>query len=270
MLTLLLMTSAEAGGWTQPKGAHYLKVWSRTLAGDKGFFADGSVESIGASYLDVAAGVYGEWGLSDAWTAVVSATPLGFSRLTDATIYSASSLVGVRRALLTGDLKLAAEARAGGTPPIGEVSLGYGVGEETGLDSGSAKQWYWQPVVATAQAEAELQAGYGLPWGWVTASAGGRWTSSAELPESILATAGVGRSGERLTLSLNLSALQPLQPIEDAVNVSGAGATGYVGVEPGLSVRLTEHLSLAASAGGVLTAKANAATPSLNLGIEHR
>ena len=36
MLALLILHSAHAGGWTQPEGAHYLKVWSRTLVGNLG------------------------------------------------------------------------------------------------------------------------------------------------------------------------------------------------------------------------------------------
>jgi hypothetical protein len=271
MLTLLLLTHAHAGGWTQPRGAHYLKVWSRTLIGGQGFLADGGLGVLDASYRDVALGVYGEWGLRDDWTLVVSSTPLGLSQVIDRTVYTGSTLLGVRRALATGNLKVAAEARVGGTPPVGDAVIGAGAAtpvDELSIYDGTLV-WYWQPAVATAQAEAEAQVGYGLPWGWVTATAGGRWTSSAELPEAILASAGVGRSGERLTVSFSLSTLQPLAPVTEA-NVSGAGATRYIGVEPAVSLRLTERTSLALSGGGAMMAQANAATPALNIGIEHR
>ena len=235
--------------------------------------ADGEVVQLDGAYIDVAAGVYGEWGLTDTWTAVVTSTPLGFATVTDSTVYSGTTLLGVRRALSTGDLKLAVEARAGGAPPIGDEWVGSGT-LNVFSPLTTPVRWFWQPVVPTFQAEGELQLGRGFSWGWVSAAAGGRWTSSSELPESILGLLAAGGSYKRLGLSLSLSTVQPLTPITDderiPVNVSGAGATRYIGFEPGLSVRLTERLSLTTSIGGAMMAQSNAATPAFNLGIEHR
>ncbi|MEL6345528.1 MAG: hypothetical protein AAFV53_20635 [Myxococcota bacterium] len=263
---LWLVASAAAGGWTQPAGAHYLKVSQRTLIGDQGFDLDGETFDLdGGRYSDFTMNIYGEWGVTDDWTLVITSTPIGRGYVETATQsrsgwYSGTSLVGVRRRLSDAALKLAAEARAGGVPPLGAQQLAADVGQG----------WFWQTTVPTAQAEAEIQAGVGLPWGWAAASVGGRWQSAAELPAvSILGTASIGWTGKRLGVSLQLSTVQPLEPVT-ALNISGAGATRYIGVEPGLSVPLGERLSLVASMGGVLTAQANAATPAINVGVAHR
>ncbi|MFT4977026.1 MAG: hypothetical protein ACI8S6_002931 [Myxococcota bacterium] len=261
MLIILLSSAAFAGGWTQPAGAHYLKVWSRTLVGTDGFFADGSIASLDPEtrYRDLSLGIYGEYGITDAWTLALVTTPLGHTRLPDDSgLYSGLTMLGARRALLTGDLRLAVEARAGGVPT-----------QTSPRTTGADDAWFWQSVVPTAQAEAELQAGFGWSQNWVTASAGGRWQGADALAPSIIGLVSIGRSGKRLMPSLQVSTVQPLQEVT-AANISGAGQTRYIGVEPGLGIRLGEHLSAVVGLGGALAAQANAAAPSLSVGLSHQ
>lgn len=275
-LLMAFSTTALAGGWTQPDGGHYLKVWSRALVGGAGFFEDGAVVPLSpeTTYRDVNLNLYGEYGITDDWTVTVSAAPVGYAALSaegdlglglvapsGSNLYSGLMLVGARRALLTEAVRLAVEGRAGGTLPQ-DTALGGGI-----IDGDTV--WFWRSAVPTAQAELELQAGYGWGRSWVTAAVGGRYQSAAELLPSMLGGVSVGRSGERVSLSFGVSTVQPLGPVEDA-NISGAGQTRYIGVEPGVAVKLTERLSLVASVGGAPLAQANAATPAFNLGFSHQ
>ena len=273
-LLTMLTSPGRAGGWTQPQGAHYLKVWERTLVGTRGFRTDGEVFDLGeeARYTDLTLNLYAEVGVTDAWTVVLSTTPVGRGFVEDDTDlsadggggtsqwYSGTTLVGARRRLLDGDVKLAAEGRVGGVPPLGDARIGEDFGEG----------WFWQTAVPTLQAEGELQVGRGLRRGWVTAAVGGRWQSAAALPAAtVLGSVSAGWTFGRASPSLMLSTVQPLEPVS-APNISGSGATRYIGLEPGVSVRLGERWSAVASMGSVLMAEANAATPSLNVGLEHR
>ena len=264
---LLASPGARAGGWTQPEGAHYLKVWTRTLLGQVGdgqvFFADGELRKIADDYEDHALNVYGELGLTDAWTLILAATPAGRASVGDRrATYIGQLGAGIRRALATGDLKVAAEARYRWAPDVGAKVLASGLAE--------GRPWLYQATVPSHFLEAELQLGHGLPWGWVAANAGFAQATSEDIGGAIKAGGQLGYSGPAgLVGDLRLGVVEPVDDI-DATNASGAGRSRYLGVGLGLSWWFSKRWAVSLGVGSALYAASNAGTLSLELGLEHR
>ncbi len=266
-LLAVLVPTARAGAWTQPAGEHYVKLWTRTLVGKGIFGADGSRTPIDLVYVDSNVQAYGELGLTDHLTAVAALTPLGFAaHNADRTVYSGANVAGLRLGGTAGDVRLAVEARAGGVPPIGNDVVGGVLTSESG-------PYVYQPTVAGARVEAEVQAGGPLPFGWWVVAPGLRWWSADDLPLGVLVFAQLGWSiSEHWTTDLHVSVLEPLSPTEApaVANASGAGWTRYQGFGAAGSWWFEPQWGLQFGIEGVVGAAANAETPTIVLGVEHR
>jgi hypothetical protein len=266
-LLLLASATADAAAWTQEAGAHYAKLWTRSLVGKGIFAADGSRTPLGGWFTDVNVQAYGELGLTDHLTAVAALTPLGIaSHGGDTSAYLGPSMAGLRAGGALGSLRAAGELRLGGTPPVGDRPLGGIAVTENG-------PYTYQPALAAARIEGEAQLGGPLRFGWWVVAPGLRWQSAEELSLAVLTFAQLGWSiSERWTTDLHLSILEPLQPASApaVVNGSGAGWTRYQGFGAAGSWWLRPELGLQFGIEGVVTAMANAETPTLVLGVEHR
>ncbi|MFO0625822.1 MAG: hypothetical protein U0325_09425 [Polyangiales bacterium] len=264
-LALLLGgAEARAWGWTQPRGAHYLRVWARGLVGARGYLADGQIEPLGTSFVDVALHGYLEYGLTDDWTFVAQGRPVGWAQVGgDATGYTGELQVGLRRALLRGGWNVAAEVRYGLTPPWGDRALGAGVVR------GAA--WVYRPTVETQAFVGELQFGHGLGrLGWITSYVGVRSPTRPGLEASVHAGVQGGvRFGFGLMLAASVLTNVPLHGFTDS-NVSGAGNTRYVGWALDVAYAITPRWSLSVGVGGALLAASNAGALPVLVGFEHR
>jgi hypothetical protein len=259
----LASATAWAGAWTQPEGALYAKAWARFLAGENGYFADGEPQELGGRFTDLSLSLYAEYGLTPDWTLVLHSTPAGTASFegADQTFYVGPTRLGVRRALLTGPLKVAVEAHYGYAPPIGDEAI------VTGTVADQA--WFYAPTVETHMADAELQLGYGFSWGWASLSAGGRWYSAEGLDPALYGALQVGfQLPAGFVFDLQMLLHSPLGEVT-VNNVSGAGQTRYTGFALGLSWWFDEQwgINLGASGAG---AEANAAAIPFTLGVEHR
>ena len=181
---------AQAGGWTQPQGDYYVKIWERSVIGTGLFDVDGEIFDAGRSYADHALNVYGEVGFTDAWTVMVSSTPVGMSTFDGvSTPYVGATALGVRRALIASDNRLAASVMMGYAPAIGETTLGEGEAE--------GRSFVWIPAVQNPFLEAQLEYGRGFSWGWVTAGGGLRANGRSDMDPAAVGSAQIGRSGKR-------------------------------------------------------------------------
>ncbi len=257
-LALLLGGSAQAGAWTQPQGAYYVKIWDRSLIGPYGALSDGTLARV-PFYQDHALNAYGELGLTDALTLSAYATPLGYARQEKGTLYLGTAWVGLRRALLRERWRLAVEARVGGAPEAGIIGEGTAEGEP----------WLYRPAEGSLRGELELQLGRGLGRGWLVGSAGLVYLSAPDLDPGISGSLQVGRPFGEVQGAITLTLWQPFGPI-DVTNVSGAGETAYVGLVPEIAWWVDPSWALGLGVGGALYAHANAATPYLSLSVHHK
>ena len=251
-----------AGGWTQPQGQLYLKVWDRTLVGKKAFLTDGTIADLPESFQDHQLSAYFELGLSDEATLVARASPIGVSSYGDnLRLYSGGFALGLRHALLSGVVPVAVEARLGGRPsgPL------LGSGEARGA------AFSMTPVVGTAHFDFELQAGAALPYGfWASGSAGSVLYTEASLAPSLNGFLQLGwGSSFGLVLDLHLNFAHSTK-MDEITNVLGSGNTRYLGFGLALAYWFTPRFALNAGLEGVLYAESNAATPSLLFGFEVR
>ncbi len=257
-------TSARAAGaWAQPSGGHFLKVWDRTLVGDRGYFANGDAATLPHTYQDHTLELYGEYGLAEGWTLLGSARPVGWAHFGDeSTAYVGPFSVGVRRALLTAPVALAVEARYGYASGVGD--------EDLAAERGAARTFAYRPVLETHLYGVAVAAGYGLSWGWASVSAGVTGYTRDSIDTAADLSAQVGwKSDFGFVASLAVDYHQPFGDVR-ASNVSGAGQTRYLGLNVGASYALTEHLAVTIGVGGAALAESNAATPALSLGFELR
>lgn len=256
-LTGLLATSAaHAGGWTQPRGGYYAKIWDRSLLGSKAYLASGEAMEVG-SFQDHALNVYAEYGVLDRLTLIGFATPVGWARYDDEdTTWVGPAFLGARYGVLTGGVPLALEIHYGYAPSIGERDLA--------LDPDLA----YIPTISTQRLDTELQIGYGIPGGWTTAAVGARaWTADG-LDPALTANAQIGYSSTYgIVAELHAGLYYPFGDVVQT-NVSGAGQTSYLGLGLGVSYWFTDHVGLNLSADGVIYARSNAATPALTVGVE--
>ena len=262
VFTCMLGPSAYAGGWTQPEGDFYLKVWDRTLVGKNAFTAGGDTAELPDTFQDHQLNIYGEYGLLDELTLTLSVVPVGFASYEgESRAYFGGATAGARYRFLTGPLVLAVSAHAGGRPSSGDPLGVAVVGNET---------YVVDPVVGTIYGGAALEAGYGLSFGWLAASFGTRAFSRKELDPALFANLQFGwNTGIGLILDVHAGwyhAFGELAP----VNVLGAGQTRYLGFGLGLSWWFHDHVGVNAGFGGAFFARSNAATPAITLGLEFR
>lgn len=263
VLTGFPFSLALAAGWTQPPERFYLKVWNRTLVGTRAFTAGGETAELPDAYQDHQVNLYGEYGLTERWTLTLSAMPFGFSAY-DATrrAYFGGASLGARYQLFRGAWVAALGVDAGGRSSSGDpLFRGPAEGGEAVVID---------PVVGSAYGSARLEAGYGLPFGWLSGHAGARFFTRADLDPALFGGAQLGwKVGAGFVVDLRVSgyfSFGDLRPI----NVLGGGQTRYLGFGLGASWWFVDRAAVTVSVGGVFLAAANAATPSLNFGFEFR
>ena len=250
---------AHAGGWTQPEGHSYTKLWTTATIGGAAFDLDGEVRE-SDSYTLLRLSAYAEYGLRPDLTLVARALPLGYARYGDADIgYTGEWVIGLRQRLVSKPLQIAVEGRVGANPGFGDRDLAAG-GEFT-----------FQPTASTSFVEWEMQLGVPIGTvGWVAASLGPHLTGSSSLSSKLLGFAQVGFgpfAGFVVDLHFNLNHTFTAPAL---ANITGATDTRYVGFGLGASWWASRHFALNVSAEGALFAVANAATPALSFGVEFR
>ncbi|MEZ4469675.1 MAG: hypothetical protein R3F60_02505 [bacterium] len=272
---------ASAAGWTQPAGDSYLKLNNRLLVGERGYDRDGRAHDTGGAFHDWQLQLYGELGLTDRWTLIAFATPVGWARFEDApetppagrvarsAFYVGAVGAGLRRGLSPlGPLHLAAQLTADAALPVGDADVGAG---RFACEAPPCDRFRYAPTVARVDADAEVQAGLALPAGfWLSATGGLRVTALADIDPALRAAGQLGWSGPLgLVLEAHVQLHHPLGNIDESV-ISGAGETAYRG--QGLSVGwwITPAIGLNAGMDGARGVRSNAAAPVRTLGIELR
>ncbi len=255
---------AQAFGWTQARGAHYLRVWNRLLVGSRGYFADGASRPLGQSFVDTQANYYLEYGLTDRLTLVTFGAPVGYAQAGgENTAYMGPLHAGLRAGTSLGDWRFAIEGHYGYASSLGARSLASGVVEGRG--------WFYAPAAETHRFDLELQWGHGVGrGGWLTGNLGARAFTASGFGPALYGTVQFGWSWSTgITASFSVQAHQPLVTVE-ATNVSGVSATRYVGFSADVSYWFTRHWAVTAGIGGAPLAQANAAAVPIVLGFEHR
>ncbi len=257
---------AQAGAWVQAPGQFYLKVWARSLYGSNAYTADGSAQGI-PRYQDHQLNLYGEAGVTEQLTVLASLTPIGFASINgERTAYVGPILTGLRLALLQGDVPLALEVHYGVEPGVGRRLY-----DEVHVDGeGVGRRVVYDPAIYNHRGEFQLQVGRGFRVrrsdAWFVGSAGVRVNSHYR--EALVAFLQVGVKPGRFTIDLHAQLVEPFFADLTTSNVPGVGDTRYLGFGLTVAVAVTDRFAINAGFGGVLYAQSNAATPSLELGIE--
>jgi hypothetical protein len=123
LMILLSALAAAQSGWTRVQGTGYARFSVSTL-GSSSFYTPFGNEISSAKYRDVTASFYGEYGMSDDWTAVVNFPFLRNHRLetTGSLTAVGDANVGFRRRLLRGR-----------TPVALAVDFGLPIGDSQGI-----------------------------------------------------------------------------------------------------------------------------------------
>lgn len=260
LLAVAFSAEAFAGAWAQPQGKHYLKIWERSLIGSRAFGTDGKPLDV-EKYQDHQLNFYGEYGLFDRLTLIAQGSPVGYASAGgENSTYVGPLGAGVRYGLLQSSVNLAVEGHYTLSLPVGDKAL------FTEIVEG-------QPVTYVPSLENHagtllLSAGAGVGSGWVTASIGFQANSNEDLDPAIIGSAQYGyRFNETWLADVHVNTFHPTGEIE-VVNVPGVGQTSYVGFGFGASYAFSPNTSLAVGFDGAIAAKSNAATPSLNIGLE--
>ncbi len=269
MLMSFLCLQASAGGWTQPAGGHYAKFGGRAIPG-QGFFLDAGDEASLAPrpYVDIAIEGYVEYGLTDAWTLVGQATPIGYARVDDGgTPYTGVVQAGVRRALSRGRHNLALQVDVGYTPPLGERDL-----FEASPPRGDGGRVYrYVPAQSGAQADLLLGYGLGLDRVWVSADLGVAGFSNPDIQPAVLSRAEIGwETAKRNRWVFAVPTRTHVGPGPDT-NLAGSGQTDYVGFMIGYTLVFgASDWGVTTGLLGVATATANEAAPTIPIHVEHQ
>ncbi|MCB9742123.1 MAG: hypothetical protein H6741_00550 [Alphaproteobacteria bacterium] len=263
-MILLSFVSVALAGWTQPAGHHYVKAGARGVVGSLAFPASG-VEAANVPVgraQDWALQLYGEYGLTDAWTLVGQGAPLGWASYEgESTLYTGRLSVGAKRALLTGKHRLAATGSLSYTPPLGERDL----------TQGSLDGLSFIPTESTFGAGAGLSYGLGFGQNWLVANAGATWLSAAQLDPVVEGMVQLGRTTKRGNRwDLHLPWRLPLGPVEAPANFAGSGQTAYLGMGVGYTYTWGQGWGVATSFESVAAARANFAAPTIPLFVEHQ
>lgn len=261
---------ARAGGFTQPVGSYYVKIWDRSLVSPSegaAFDADGKVVSGLSGFQDHQLNLYAEVGWLDGLTLLGFSAPVGWARFgRDSALYMGPTGLGARVRLLDFAVKVAVQGQYTYAPPLGDAALG----TETAGPTKRPISISYVPTVSTHAAELQLQAGYAMTWGWLTGSGGFRANSQDRVGHAATGFAQLGVSRfSPITFDLHANLYQSLDDIE-VVNLAGAGRTSYLGIGIGAGYALTERVAVVGSFESVMYAKSNAAAPSLALGVELR
>ncbi|MEL7370786.1 MAG: hypothetical protein AAFN74_17835 [Myxococcota bacterium] len=260
---------AFAGGWTQAKGAYYVKVWDRTLIGREVFVTERTTARLQDSFQDHQINVYAEYGLTEDFTLTLNGTGLGLAIFGDEQrLYSGGGALGLRYGLAKGNLPIAVEVQLGARPSSGSLATGSVEFNRSGAIE--TELFDAAPSVGTGHGSLELQGGFGLPFLWMAGSAGLRGFTNGQLKPAFYIKTQIGWiSAFGLVLDLHMNWYHATGAI-GPINVYGAAQTRYLGFGLGASYWLTEHIGINAGFDGVFFATANAATPALLLGMEFK
>lgn len=268
-MLLLFVELAAASGWTQPAGHHYAKFGGRAIPG-RDFFSDGGDTSDlpAIRYLDLALELYAELGLTDGWTLIGQAVPVGYARFDGrGQAYAGAYQLGVRRALLRGRHALSLQVDGGYTPPLGEVDLVQApppMGDE-------GRIYRYLPAQSGAQGDILLGYGVGLGRLWIAAQAGVIGFTNVDIAPAAIGYAQIGyRTARNNRLSLTLPFRQHVGTDPDT-NLAGSGQTDFLGFR--LEYALTFGQSgwgLSTGLVGAMVASGNEASATLPLYVEHQ
>ncbi len=266
---VLLPAHAFAGGWTQPEGAYYFKVWDRTLVGRRIFVTERTTARLPDAYQDHQLNVYGEYGVTDDLTLTLNSAAVGLAVVGDESrFYTGGAGIGARYRLTRSAISTSIEVQVGARPSSGTLASGT-VSVQQGADI-VLKSYEAEPSVGTAHGSLELQVGYSLPFLWLTATTGVRGFTNSRLNPAVYINSQIGWiSNFALVIDLHFNWYHSTGDI-GPINVFGAGQTRYLGVGLGASYWFTDHVAITAGLDGVLFATANAATPSLQIGLEFK
>lgn len=263
-----IVSSAAAGGWTQPEGAYYVKVWDRSLLSPRegiAFGTDGKTVGGLSGFQDHQLNLYAEYGLLDHLTLVGFSTPVGFAAFAgESSVYVGTTGFGARLRLLDSSVKLAVQGQASYAPPVGDDVIAKEQPEAFG------PAVVYVPTVETAAGELQLQAGYGMSWGWLTGYGGVRANSASAVGHAVTGFAQLGVSRlEHFQFDGHCNLYQSFDAIS-MVNLSGAGRTSYLGLGLGAAYAVTERAALVIGLEGVAYARSNAGAASMTVGVEFK
>jgi hypothetical protein len=275
----LIPATAMAAGWTQAEGEQYTKVWARTVSGDRTYGPDGKSAALEADFFDLALNIYVERGLTDDFTLVASATPVGLARyrpkdfddrlVRDQGQISKTYLgpigLGLRYALVgEGDVRLALEGRYSVAFPVAHDAIA-----PEGIETA------YRPMVPAHRPELELQLGYAATENvWTSATAGVAVPLATETGDDLvpyaLLGAQIGWHGPfGLTPEFHVSSRILLDDARQ-LELSGQGDTRYLGMGLSLSWWFLPNWGVNLGADGASPVTNNLAAPYLNVGVEHR
>ena len=286
------------GGWTQPEGSYYTKIWLRQISGESVYLSNGEIYPAAESYLDQSLNLYGEYGISERLTLTGSVSPWGRSRFIadeeraplrsrgereEESDYLGALSLGARYQLLPeGPLRFSAFGSYRFSPPVGDEPLAevVSLGDEERSCVGEPCVIVWQPTLSAHTFEAGLALGYGLPAGfWSQLSSGLRHTVSLDeryrISPALVGMAQLGWASGTVealgelgfVFDLHLNLLEPFAEVEDSV-ASGVAQTRYLGMGWSASLWVVDRMGFNVSQEGVFYAEANAATPSWTFGVE--
>ncbi len=267
MLALLATLAApvHAGAWTQEQGSAYGKVVGRFLVGDEAFDLEGNHIQV-APYRDANLAVYAEYGVTGRWTALVTSTPVGACIYGNAAgAYMGPAAAGLRYGVHDGPTRVAVEGRLGKAQAFDGGDLAR---ENTSGEGPEGVSFI--PAIATTFLDGEVQVGRGWRRFWGVGSLGLRWHSNPDLSSVVI---GFWQAGANLPASFVVdvhgTVWLPTEPVR-SINVYGVGQTAYLGVGLAASWWFTERVGVHVGGEGVFYAVANAATPTLIIGLEAR
>ena len=224
MLLALFVSTAQAG-WTQPDGAHFVRVGGRAIVGRVAFGEELTSPTEGVDIdriIDYQLAYYVEYGLTDSWTVVSEGRPAGYATHRDDGLFYVGELsLGVRRALLRNDHKLAVQLDGAYQPPVG--------GED--LTDGAYPDLVYVPGVETLRGSLALSYGtsFGTNW-WFKATGGADVASAPGLHPASFVWFNVGKTlKDRHRLEANVPIRMTLGEPADVANFSGAGNSSLVG-----------------------------------------
>ncbi len=271
---IVLIAPVIGGGWTQPAGEHYLKLWMRWQAAD-GFLAghrdaESSLRPIG-NYNEVFLNAYGEYGLTPGITLVAHWPMLTSFWMSDINDYSYVGVgdpsAGLRLGLI--QQKVVAALQVTGTAPVAKSSIRQpfrdtDTGEQIGFLRVGAGVW---------DLETRLQTGMGLTRGHIGAEAGYRWRSKGYHPVFSWSGEGGYAFSQRFYGTIRFVGVRPVgsssAPLDDSPSGIGNG-TKYTGFSMEIDWKRSDHLSVGFVLEGGFTYSRQTGGPVLNVYLAWR
>lgn len=272
LLPLCVASSAHAGAWTQEKGACYAKAGARLILGDGAYEAQQlrRIRPGVVDFVDVQTPFYAECGVHEQLTLVAFGTPFGYAHAGNDTFYIGPLGVSARFDPI-GDqaaTRFSLQLDVAYAPPVGDTVLFE--------EAGSTPRTVYQPALENLYGEVAAQLGRGFSLdrnvqGWANAQLGLRIHSASQMTPALVASGQLGFTFfSWFTAELVVPVYEPVGADVEVTNIAGVGQTRYLGIVLKASAWITSNIGVFTSFGGVVYASSNAASPSLELGIESR